>query len=209
MFSRQQHKDRPDNEIFGLIHHSLIRDLEESLSNLFINLVLGFIASLLMLHLHQDAYRTFENYMTAAVDPGIVLVLAPVSMILIGVEFLFLAVTPYRKGRVPRLFVSLILGVKGSIVVVSGLSLGMACAAFFHNPDAAMNAFIISLIYFMIAFFLAFTCFAPFYTDLNGFKSRIAFIVVGLGFPLLATYYPYVSGELFRIGTWFYPANAP
>lgn len=202
-------KKKPPHEAILLLHHSIIRDLGKSLSSLGINLLLGFIASLMMLHLHQGAYQSFQNYMTGAVSPDILLVLAPISMILIGVEFLFLAFAPYEKGRVPRFFTSLILGVKDSIVVVSGLSIGMACATFLQNPHNAWSAFLIAMFYFVIAFFLAFICFAPFYTDLNGFKSRIVFIIVGVGFLLLAVYFPYFFSEISWVGQWVYPTNLP
>lgn len=202
-------KKPPPHEALLLLHHSIVRDIGKSLSNLGINLLLGFIASLMMLHLHQGAYPSFQNYMTGAVSPDIVLVLTPVSMILIGVEFLFLAFAPYEKGRVPRFFTGLILGVKDSIVVVSGLSMGMACATFLQNPYTAWSAFLIAMFYFVIAFFLAFICFAPFYTDLNGLKSRIAFVIAGASFLLLAVYYPYLFSEISRLGQWVYPAHLP
>jgi len=199
----------PPHEALLLLHHSIVRDIGKSFSNLGINLLLGFIASLMILHLHQGAYPSFQNYMTGAVSPDIVLVLTPVSMILIGVEFLFLAFAPYEKGRVPRFFTSLILGVKDSIVVVSGLSMGMACATFLQNPYTAWSSFLIAMFYFVIAFFLAFICFAPFYTDLNGFKSRIAFVIAGASFLLLAICYPYLFSEISRLGKWVYPARMP
>jgi len=202
-------KKPPPHEAILLLHHSIIRDIGKSLSNLGINLLLGFIASLMMLHLHQGVYHSFQNYMTGAISPDILLVLTPVSMILIGVEFLFLAFAPYEKGRVPRVFTSLILGVKDSIVVVSGLSMGMACATFLQNPRTAWSSFLIAMFYFVIAFFLAFICFAPFYTDLNGIKSRIAFIIVGAGFVLLAVYYPYLFSEMSWLGKWVFQANLP
>ena len=202
-------KKPPPHEALLLLHHSIVRDIGKSLSNLGINLLLGFIASLMILHLHQGAYPSFQNYMTGAVSPDIVLVLTPVSMILIGIEFLFLAFAPYEKGRVPRFFTSLILGVKDSIVVVSGLSMGMACASFLQNPYVAWSSFLIAMFYFAIAFFLAFICFAPFYTDLQGFKSRLAFIAAGAGFLLLAVYYPYFFNDLSWVGNWLYPPAHP
>ncbi|MDE2092150.1 MAG: hypothetical protein KGJ08_09675 [Gammaproteobacteria bacterium] len=202
-------KPPPPHEAILLLHHSIIRDIGKSLSSLGINLLLGFIASLMMLHLHQGAYQSFQNFMTGAISPDILLVLTPVSMILIGVEFLFLAFAPYEKGRVPRFFTSLILGVKDSIVVVSGLSMGMACATFLQNPYAAWSSFLAAMFYFVIAFFLAFICFAPFYTDLNGFKSRIAFIFVGAGFLSLAVYFPYFISQLSWLARWMYPASLP
>ncbi|MGA9852543.1 MAG: hypothetical protein WBR15_06375 [Gammaproteobacteria bacterium] len=202
-------KKLPPHEAIQLLHHSIIRDIGKSISNLVINLLLGFIASLMMLHLHQGAYQSFQNYMTGAISPDILLVLTPISMILIGVEFLFLAFAPYEKGRVPRVFTSLILGIKDSIVVVSGLSMGMACATFLQNSHAAWSAFLIAMFYFAIAFFLAFICFAPFYTELNGFKSRLAFIIVGASFLLLAVYYPYFFSEISWVGKWMYPASVP
>ncbi|MGB9430389.1 MAG: hypothetical protein WCC11_11050 [Gammaproteobacteria bacterium] len=199
----------PPHEVLVLLHHSMIRDVGKSVSNLIINLLLGFTASLMMLHLHRGAYQSFQNYMTGAISPDILLVLTPVSMILIGIEFLFLAFTPYEKGRVPKLFTSLILGIKDSIVVVSGLSMGMACATLLHNPYTAWNSFFISMFYFVIAFFLAFICFAPFYTDLKGIKSRLAFVIVGIGFLMLSVYYPYLVDELSWLGAWMYPARLP
>lgn len=202
-------KKKPPHEILMLLHHSMIRDVGKSVSNLVINLILGFVASMMMLYLHQSNYQAFQNYMTGAISPDILLVLTPVSMILIGVEFLFMAFVPYEKGRVPRFFTSLILGVKDSIVVVSGLSMGMACATFLQNPAAAWSAFFIAMFYFVIAFFLAFICFAPFYTDLSGFRSRVAFIIVGAGFLVLAVYYPYFFTEISWLGNWVYPASLP
>lgn len=202
-------KKPPPHVAILLLHHSIIRDIRKSLSSLGINLLLGLVASLMMLHLHQGAYQSFQNFMTGAISPDILLVLTPVSMILIGIEFLFLAFAPYEKGRVPRFFTSLILGVKDSIVVVSGLSMGMACATFLQNPYTAWSSFLAAMFYFAIAFFLAFICFAPFYTDLNGFKTRIAFILVGAGFLLLAIYFPYFIGEISWLGKWMYPASLP
>jgi hypothetical protein len=206
---RKKKKKPPPHEAILLLHHSIVRDIGKSLSNLGINMLLGFIASLMMLHLHQNAYQAFQSYMTGAVSPDILLVLTPVSMILIGVEFLFLAFAPFEKGRVPRVFTGLILGVKDSIVVVSGLSMGMACATFLQNPYNAWSSFLIAMFYFVIAFFLAFICFAPFYTDISGFKSRLAFILVGAGFLLLAVYYPYLFSEISWVGKWVYPMNLP
>jgi len=202
-------KKPPPHEAILLLHHSIIRDIGKSLSSLGINLLLGFVASLMMLHLHQGAYQSFQDFMTGAISPDILLVLTPISMILIGVEFLFIAFTPYEKGRVPRFFTSLILGVKDSIVVVSGLSMGMACATFLQNPYTAWSSFLAAMFYFAIAFFLAFICFAPFYTDLNGFKSRLAFIFVGAGFLVLAVYFPYFISEISWLGRWMYPASLP
>lgn len=202
-------KKSPPHEVLVLLHHSMIRDVGKSISNLIINLLLGFVASLMMQHLHRGAYQSFQNFMTGAISPDILLVLTPVSMILIGIEFLFIAFVPYEKGRVPRVFTSLILGIKDSIVVVSGLSMGMACASLLHNPYTAMSPFLISIFYFVIAFFLAFICFAPFYTDLKGLKSRLAFVIVGVGFLLLSVYYPYFVDQIAWLGKWLYPVNVP
>lgn len=202
-------KKPPPHEVLVLLHHSMIRDAGKSISNLLINLLLGFVASLMMQHLHTGAYQSFQNYMTGSISPDILLVLTPVSMILIGIEFLFIAFVPYEKGRVPRVFTSLILGIKDSIVVVSGLSMGMASASLLHNPYMALSPFFISMFYFVIAFFLAFICFAPFYADLKGFKSRLAFVIVGVGFLLLSVYYPYFVNQLAWLGNWFYPATTP
>ncbi len=199
----------PPHVAIQLLHHSIIRDMGKSLTNLGINLLLGFVASLMMLHLHRGVYHSFESFMSGAISPDILMVLIPVSLILIGVEFLFLGLTPYEKGRVTRLFTTLILGVKDSIVVVSGLSMGMACATFIQNPYTAWSSFLIAMFYFAIAFFLAFICFAPFFTDLNGIKSRIAFIIVGVGFLLLAVYYPYLFSDLSWVGRWLYPPAPP
>ncbi len=208
MFRRRK-KKQPPHEILVLLHHSMIRDIEKSVVNLGINLLLGFIASLMMLHLHQEAYKTFRNFMNGAVSPDILLVLTPVSMILIGIEFLFLAFAPYEKGRVPRFFTSLILGIKDSIVVVSGLSMGMACATLLHDFSTAWSGFLVSMFYFVTAFFLAFICFAPFYTDLSGFKTRLGFLVGGAGFLALAVYYPYLIDEMAWLGKWIYSGNFP
>ena len=202
-------KKPPPHEVLVLLHHSMIRDVGKSASNLIINLLLGFVASLMMQHLHQGAYKSFQNYITGSISPDILLVLTPVSMILIGIEFLFLAFVPYEKGRVPRIFTSLILGIKDSIVVVSGLSMGMACASLLRNPYMAWSPFFISIFYFVIAFFLAFICFAPFYTDLKGLKSRLAFVIVGMAFLLLSVYYPYFVDQLSWLGNWLYPAVGP
>ena len=207
MFRKKQKP--PPHEVLVLLHHSMIRDVGKSVSNLLINLLLGFVASLMMQHLHKGSYQSFENYMTGAISPDILLVLTPISMILIGIEFLFLAFAPYEKGRVPRLFTVLILGIKDSIVVVSGLSMGMACASLLQNPYTAWSTFLISMFYFVIAFFLAFLCFAPFYADLKGLKSRAAFIIIGLAFLALSVYYPYLVDEMSWLGKWFYPAALP
>ena len=207
MFRKKQKP--PPHEVLVLLHHSMIRDVGKSVSNLLINLLLGFVASLMMQHLRQGAYQSFQNYMTGAISPDILLVLTPVSMILIGIEFLFIAFVPYEKGRVPRVFTSLILGIKDSIVVVSGLSMGMACASLLHNPYTALSPFFIAMFYFVIAFFWAFICFAPFYTDLKGLKSRLAFVIVGVGFLLLSVYYPYFVDQLAWLGNWLYPAPTP
>lgn len=202
-------KKPPPHEVLVLLHHSMVRDVGKSVSNLLINLFLGFIASLMMQHLHQGAYESFQNYISGAVSPDILLVLTPVSMILIGAEFLFLAFAPYEKGRVPKPFTSLILGIKDSIVVVAGLSMGMACASLLRNPYTAWSAFLISMFYFVIAFFLAFLCFAPFYADLKGLGSRLAFVIVGVGFLVLSAYYPYLVDQLSALNQWFYPAPVP
>ena len=202
-------KKPPPHEVLVLLHHSMIRDVGKSVSNLIINLLLGFIASLMMQHLHQGAYQSFQNYMTGAISPDILLVLTPVSMILIGIEFLFIAFVPYEKGRVPRVFTSLILGIKDSIVVVSGLSMGMACASLLHNPYMALSPFFIAMFYFVIAFFLAFICFAPFYTDLKGLRSRVVFVIVGLGFLLLSVYFPDLVNQFSWLGKWLYPSALP
>jgi hypothetical protein len=208
MFRRKKKKP-PPHEAILLLHHSIIRDIGKSLTNLGINLLLGFVASVMMLHLHQGAYQSFQSFMAGAISPDILLVLTPISMILIGVEFLFIAFTPYEKGRVPRFFTTLILGVKDSIVVVSGLSMGMACATFLQKPYDAWSAFLVAMFYFTIAFFLAFICFAPFYADLKGLKSRFAFMLVGVGFLLLAVYYPYFISEISGLDKWLYPTSLP
>ncbi len=110
-------------DVLTLFRLAIFHDIKSTLFNYMVNVCITLLALLLMQHMHTAAYGVFYNFVTGVLNPSILLIMASLTIALVGAEFIFVGVTFLPKGHVPTLMVKLITSIRDSIVVLSRAAL--------------------------------------------------------------------------------------
>lgn len=177
-------------DVVTLFHHALFHNIKSTLFNYAVNVGMTVLALVLMRHMHTGAYALFYSFVTGVLNPSILIILAAFTIVLVGAEFIFVGLTFYQKGFVPKLVVQLITSIRDSIVVLSGACLSLAVLMFGQDPVGRWEALATSVVYFGSAYLIAFLLLAPFWLDSRRITDRVALVVVGAGLLLLVWFWP-------------------
>jgi hypothetical protein len=177
-------------DVVTLFRLAIFHDFKGTLFNYGVNVSVTLLALLMMRHMHTSAYDFFYSFVTGVLNPGILVIMASLTIVLVGAEFIFVGVTFYPKGHVPTLMVKLITSVRDSIVVLSGASLALAVLMFGSDPAGRLKALAIAVVYFASAYLMAFLCLAPFWLDSRRMTDRVALVAAGSGLILLVWFWP-------------------
>ena len=187
-------------DVVTLFHHALFHNFKGTLFNYAVNVGMTVLALVLMRHMHTGAYALFYNFVTGVLNPGILIILASFTIVLVGAEFIFVGLTFYQKGYVPKLVVQLITSIRDSIVVLSGASLSLAVLMFGNDPVGRLEACATAVIYFASAYLIAFLLLAPYWLDSRRIGDRVALVFAGAGLLLLVWFWPDLfSPDTFRL----------
>lgn len=187
-------------DVVTLFHHALFHNFRDTLFNYAVNVGMTVLALVLMRHMHTGAYELFYSFVTGVLNPGILIILAAFTIVLVGAEFIFVGLTFYQKGFVPKLVVKLITSIRDSIVVLSGASLSLAVLMFGDDPVGRWEALATAVIYFLSAYLIAFLLLAPYWLDSRRIGDRVALVTVGAGLLALVWFLPDIfSPDTFRL----------
>jgi hypothetical protein len=177
-------------DVVTLFRHALFHDIKGTLFNYAVNVAMTLLAILLMRHMHTGAYQLFYNFVTGVLNPDILIILASFTIVLVGLEFIFVGVTFFPKGYVPNAVVKLVTSIRDSIVVLSGASLSLAMLMFGQDPVGRWEACATAVVYFFSAYLVAFLLLAPFWLDSRRMTDRVALVTVGVGLLALVWFWP-------------------
>ena len=177
-------------DVLTLFRLAIFHDIKGTLFNYAVNVCVTLLAILLMRHMHSAAYGVFYNFVTGVLNPSVLLIMASLTIVLVGLEFIFVGVTFFPKGHVPTLMVKLITSIRDSIVVLSGASLSLAVLMFGQDPVERLKAVALAVVYFASAYLMAFLCLAPFWLDSRRVTDRISLVLAGVGLIALVWFWP-------------------
>lgn len=177
-------------DVLTLFRLAIFHDIKSTLFNYLVNVCITLLALVLMRHMHNAAYEVFYNFVTGVLNPGILIVMASLTIALLGLEFIFVGVTFYPKGHVPTLMVKLITSIRDSIVVMSGAALALAAVMYGADAGDRIRAIALSVLYFASAYLVAFLCLAPFWLDSRRLTDRISLVLAGAGLIALVWFWP-------------------
>ena len=177
-------------DVLTLFRLAIFHDIKSTLFNYLVNVCITLLALVLMRHMHTAAYEVFYNFVTGVLNPSILIVMASLTIALLGFEFIFVGVTFYPKGHVPTLMVKLITSIRDSIVVMSGAALALAAVMYGADAGDRIRAIALSVLYFASAYLVAFLCLAPFWLDSRRLTDRISLVLAGAGLIALVWFWP-------------------
>jgi len=192
-------------DVLTLFKLAVFHDVKGTLFNYVANTLIVLLALMMMRHMHAEAYQVFYNFVTGVLNPSVLIVMASLTIVLVGLEFIFVGVTSYPKGHVPTLVVKLITNVRDSTVVLSGATLSLVVLMYNEDPMERLRALVLSGVYFGSAYFMAFVCLAPFWLDSRRFSDRVALIVAGGGLIALVWLWPDLFSPAFIKLDWLNP----
>ena len=177
-------------DVLTLFRLAIFHDIKSTLFNYAVNVCITLLALLLMRHMHSAAYAVFYNFVTGVLNPSVLIIMASLTIALVGFEFIFVGVTFFPKGHVPTLMVKLITSIRDSIVVMSGAALSVAVVMYGADPVDRLKAIALSVLYFASAYLVAFLCLAPFWLDSRRLTDRISLVLAGSGLVALVWFWP-------------------
>jgi hypothetical protein len=177
-------------DVANVFRMAVFHDFVGTLLSAGLNVVFTLVAALLMQRMHNGAYEVFYNFATGVLNPKTLVVMAAFAILLMGAEFVFLGLTFYPKGYIPALFLKFVFAIRNSIVVMSGVALGLALFMFASDPIGKWDAYVIAVIYLIGGYLMAFLCVAPFYLESSRFMDRLSLVAAGVGLILLVWYWP-------------------
>src|SRR5215472_6851640 len=92
-------------DVLTLFRLAIFHDIESTLFNWVVNVLTAILALVMMRHMRTEAYQVFYNFVTGVLNPSVLIVMAMLTIVLVGLEFIFVGVTFYSKGHVPSLVV--------------------------------------------------------------------------------------------------------
>lgn len=187
-------------DVATLFKLAIFKDFLATLFSYAINIVLTLAALLLMKRMHSSAYEVFYNFVTGALNPSTLIVMASLVIVLIGIEFILVGVTSFQKGYVPSLALKFVFSMRNSIVMQSGVVLALAVVMFASDPISRWKAYATAVTYLCSAYVVAFLGLAPFYLESNRIADRISLIIAGTGLIALVWFWPDIfSPEVIRL----------
>src|SRR5262249_1494172 len=145
--------------------------------------------------------HVFYNFVTGALNPSTLIVMASLVIAIIGVEFIVVGCTFFQKGYVPPMAMKVVMGIRNSIVMQCGVVLALAIVMFATDPIDKWKAYATAVVYLGSAYFVAFLGLAPFYLESNRIADRVSLVAAGVGLLLLVWFWPDLfSPEFIRLG---------
>jgi hypothetical protein len=187
-------------DVASLFRIAIFQDFRSTLLSYAVNVAFTLAAMLLMQRMHSEAYQVFYNFVTGALNPSVLIVMACLMIALIGVEFIVVGVTFFQKGYIPPLALRLIMSIRNSIVMQSGVTFALAVVMFASDPMSRWKAYATAVVYLASAYIVAFLGLAPFYLESNRIADRISLVAAGVGLLLLVWFWPDIfSPEVLRL----------
>lgn len=187
-------------DVVSLFRLAIFRDFLSTLFSYVVNIGLTLGALLLMRRMHSAAYDVFYNFVTGALNPNLLIVMASFTIVLIGVEFILVGCTTFQKGYIPPLALKVIFSIRNSIVMQSGVVLALAVVMFADDPISRWKAYATAVVYLGSAYLVAFLGLAPFYLESNRKMDRISLVLAGAGLIALVWFWPDIfSPEVIRL----------
>lgn len=188
-------------DVATLFKLAIFKDFRSTLFSYAVNVSFTLAAMLLMKRMHSGAYQVFYNFVTGALNPSVLIVMASLMMAIIGVEFIVVGCTFFQKGYIPPLAMRMVMGIRNSIVMQSGVVFALAIVMFASDPIDKWKAYATAVVYLGSAYFVAFLGLAPFYLESNRIADRVSLVVAGVGLLLLVWFWPDLfSPEYLRLG---------
>lgn len=187
-------------DVVSLFRIAIFQDFKSTLLSYAVNVTFTLSAMLLMQRMHSGAYQVFYNFVTGALNPSVLIVMACLMIALIGVEFIVVGCTFFQKGYIPPLALKLIMSIRNSIVMQSGVTFALAVIMFASDPVSQWKAYATAVVYLASAYIVAFLGLAPFYLESNRIADRISLVAAGAGLILLVWFWPDIfSPEVLRL----------
>ena len=187
-------------DVASLFRIAIFQDFRSTLLSYAVNVAFTLAAMLLMQRMHSEAYQVFYNFVTGALNPSVLIVMACLMIALIGVEFIVVGVTFFQKGYIPPLALRLIMSIRNSIVMQSGVTFALAVVMFASDPMSRWKAYATAVVYLASAYVVAFLGLAPFYLESNRIADRISLVLAGVGLILVVWFSPDLfSPEVLRL----------
>ena len=187
-------------DVVSLFRIAIFQDFKSTLLSYAVNVTFTLSAMLLMQRMHSGAYQVFYNFVTGALNPSVLIVMACLMIALIGVEFIVVGCTFFQKGYIPPLALKLIMSIRNSIVMQSGVTFALAVIMFASDPVSQWKAYATAVVYLASAYIVAFLGLAPFYLESNRIADRISLVAAGAGLIMLVWFWPDIfSPEVLRL----------
>src|SRR5579859_636502 len=187
-------------DVASLFRIAIFQDFKSTLVSYAVNIVFTVAAMLLMQRMHSSAYQLFYNFVTGALNPGILIIMGCLTVVLIGAEFILVGVTFFQKGYIPPLALKLIMSIRNSIVMQSGVTFALAIVMFAADPISRWKAYATAVVYLASAYVVAFLGLAPYYLESNRIADRISLVLAGVGLLALVWFWPDIfSPEVLRL----------
>ena len=187
-------------DVASLFRIAIFQDFRSTLISYAVNLTFTLAAMLLMQRMHSSAYNLFYNFVTGALNPSILIIMGCLTVVLIGAEFILVGVTFFQKGYIPPLALKLIMSIRNSIVMQSGVTFALAIVMFASDPLARWKAYATAVVYLASAYVVAFLGLAPYYLESNRIADRVSLVIAGVGLILLVWFWPDIfSPEVIRL----------
>ncbi len=139
-------------DVVSLLRLAIFKDFLSTLFSYAVNIGLTLAALLLMRRMHSAAYDVFYNFVTGALNPSVLIVMASLVIALIGAEFIFVGCTNFQKGYIPPVALKVIFSIRNSIVMQSGVVLALAVVMFADDPMSRWKAYATAVIYLASAY---------------------------------------------------------
>ncbi len=187
-------------DVASLFRIAIFQDFRSTLISYAVNVSFTLAAMLLMQRMHSAAYQLFYNFVTGALNPSILIIMGCLTVVLIGAEFILVGLTFFQKGYIPPLALRLIMSIRNSIVMQSGVTFALAIVMFASDPLSRWKAYATAVVYLVSAYVVAFLGLAPYYLESNRIADRISLVVAGVGLILLVWFWPDLfSPEVLRL----------
>lgn len=177
-------------DVVTLFHIAIFKDFTSTLFSYSVNVTVTLGAMVLMRRMHTAAYEVFYNFVTGVLNPSVLIVQAALVVVILGFEFIIVGITDYEKGYVPPIMMKIIMGIRSSIVVQSGVTFALAVAMFASDPVTQWRAYATAAIYLGSAYVFAFLGLAPYWLESRRLSDRISLIAAGAGLIALVWYWP-------------------
>jgi|SRR5215469_5851971 len=177
-------------DVATLFHLAIFEGFTATLFSYAVNVTVTLGAMVLMRRMHTEAYEVFYNFVTGVLNPSVLIVQAALVVVILGFELIIVGLSPHQKGYVPPIMMKIVLGIRSSIVVQSGVTFALAVAMFASDPVTQWRAYATAVIYLCSAYLFAFLGLAPFWLESRRLSDRLSLIVAGGGLIALVWFWP-------------------